>query len=146
MGLQVIKDEWLMVALPALGWYVDRFHSSKIRFKTPNRTFGGLPGLAILWPFQPTNHEEEVYGFIALVCCALVAQAQPTLVASTSNPVVNDAFTVYSFTPTANQQGSAGANQTWNFASLGSSTTLTSTMISPDRYALCIGSPDGNHR
>ena len=74
---------------------------------------------------------KKFYGFIALVCCALVAQAQPTLVASTSNPVVNDAFTVYSFTPTANQQGSAGANQTWNFASLSSSTTLTSTMISP---------------
>ncbi len=72
---------------------------------------------------------KKFYGFIALVCCALVAQAQPTLVASTSNPVVNDAFTVYSFTPTANQQGSAGANQTWNFSSLSAATTLNSIIV-----------------
>lgn len=74
---------------------------------------------------------KKFYGFIALLCCALVAQAQPTLVASSSNPQINDAYIAYNFTPVANQQGNSGANQTWNFGSLSTSSSVTGLVISP---------------
>lgn len=74
---------------------------------------------------------KKFYGFIALLCFALAVQAQPTLVASSSNPQINDAYIAYQFTPTANQQGNAGANQTWNFGSLSTASSVTGVVISP---------------
>lgn len=62
---------------------------------------------------------------------ALTALAQPTLTAAGCLPVVGDAYTSKTFTATPNQQGSSGANQTWNFSALIEENTSSGVMVNP---------------
>src|SRR3990172_3553742 len=54
---------------------------------------------------------------VAMVISA-VLQAQPTLTASNTNPVIGDTIISYSADTTGVSPGSQGANQTWDFSNI----------------------------
>ncbi|MEO8086173.1 MAG: T9SS type A sorting domain-containing protein [Bacteroidota bacterium] len=58
-----------------------------------------------------------------------VSDAQPTMTAANFNPVLGESFTYHSSTPTALIAGAAGANVTWNFASMANQNTVSLTFV-----------------
>lgn len=73
---------------------------------------------------------------------SLAATAQPTLSATGINPAVGDQITMNNCAYTS--PGSAGANQTWNFSSLSSTGTSTSTGVQPSSTPYSATFPTSN--
>src|SRR5688572_7682022 len=68
---------------------------------------------------------------IGIILMINYAYAQPVLTAANFNPVLGQDVTFHSFVPTSWMPSSAGANQTWNFASTPNQGTLSFTFVTP---------------
>jgi hypothetical protein len=74
---------------------------------------------------------KKIYSFISIIIAGASCIAQPTLTASTTNPVIGDNVVKKLFTPIPNQQGNPGANQTWDWSGVSELQTAIGQVISP---------------
>lgn len=75
---------------------------------------------------------KKIYTILTVIIFTVTYSfAQPNITASNFNPVLGQAITYHTFTPTSLTPGSSGANQNWNFASTPNSGTVSFTYVTP---------------
>src|SRR6187551_2663289 len=74
---------------------------------------------------------KKIYFLFTFFIAAASSDAQPTLTAANSNPVNGLTFDRKAFTPVTGQEGSAGANQTWDWGSVVEDLSVSGEYISP---------------
>ena len=77
------------------------------------------------------NRMKKIYLLFTIITAAASSYAQPTLTSANSNPVTGLTFERKSFTPVTGQEGSGGANQTWNWSAVVEDLSATGSYISP---------------
>lgn len=87
---------------------------------------------------------KKIY-FLAISIMSFQAMnAQITLTAANNNPSVGNSFTQNYYDANTVNPGAAGANITWNFASLTPQSTLTGTMVNPSTLSDASNHPASN--
>jgi len=74
---------------------------------------------------------KKIYLLLTFAFAVAISHAQPTLTDANSSPVIGQSFERKTFTPVTGQEGSAGANQTWDWGSLDEDFSAIGDYVSP---------------
>lgn len=82
---------------------------------------------------------KKFYLAIAGLAVMNISNAQITLTGATSNPVLGQMNTIHTYDATTMTEGPAGANVTWDFSTIASQSSASSTVVAPN--TLTYGAP-----
>ena len=74
---------------------------------------------------------KKLYILSVFIYAVAFADAQPTLNAANTSPVIGMTFDRKTFTPVTGQEGSGGANQTWDWSTTVEDMSAECNFISP---------------